>query len=156
MQRTGRTLVWALVVLTAALAAGGCREEEAQYGSGAPGGQQPGFLSVDEIVTELSLAPEQEPVVREILTDAEDQRNAIMSTVSGRRDRDAMMSARTKIEEVLYRTEAELELALDKEQLTRYRELVDEAREAFESARAERGGRGPGGGGGKGGRGGGF
>ncbi len=156
MQKTRRPLVWALVVLAAALAAGGCKEEEPQYGSGAPGGQPPGFLSVDEIVTELSLTPDQDPVVREILTDAEDQRNAIMSSVYGRQDRDAMVSARTKVEEVLHRTDAELELALDENQMTRYRELVDEAREAFESARAERGGRGPGGGRGKGGRGGGF
>ena len=135
-----------LVASLAVLLIAGCKSTDGGGGEHghSPGAGPPPFPSVDEIVSELDLAPHQEPAVRAILDAAEEERDAVISVARQERSHEAMMAARTELEAIRLVTNTQLEAALTSEQMEWYREIEREAREKVEAQAAQMRGRGGG------------
>ncbi len=146
MTRRTRATMWTTVALLVAFIVAGCRSTDGgggERGHG-PGAGPPPFPSVDEIVSELDLAPHQEPAVRAILDAAEEERDAVISTARQERSREAMMSARIELDAIRLVTNTQLEAALTSEQMERYGEIEEEVREKVEAQAAQMRGEGGG------------
>jgi hypothetical protein len=105
--------------------------------------------SAYKIMTELEVTPEQLPSVRQVLTEAEDEREAILSQAGRGGDPDSMMALRERLDAVNERAEEKLAAVLTTEQMSEYRSLIETAVRERELMRSQGGGRRGGGTGGR-------
>ncbi len=147
-------------VFVAVVALPGCAtESNGGFQRGGPGTMtQTPWPGVYEIITRLELEPEQLPVVRAVLEEAEDAREELrgemVAGTAGRPDPSMMTSMRERMDELNESTKDRLSELLTVEQMAEYEEIAREAEREMDATRSRRGGmRGdPGGVGGKGGR----